>query len=222
MTLDIDTHANGDTSDKIATVVDDENYSHNRRLKAIHDARDRVIDVRNAVAEHQIQRSLSDSQALAFYRRAVEGYVLESLPVLRSEDVGSEDYLEGVELGEVVFRPSDSFVAEAKASVGRLAPGCSVPAATAVTIEGVEAILSLPSPLQHRFTYAVVQGRQDFETRSEVVSTELPRDVLDAALQAIDEALDEANIGLDIESQDREAFFEYSDLIPRDDPEGGD
>lgn len=180
-------------------VVDDENYSHKRRLRAIHNAHDRVVEVRNAVEERVINGQMSEYRARRFYRGAVESFIMEVMPVLKSDRIDlSRDYADGVELGEVVISPPEPMVEYARQHIGRLPPGAGVPTPVRRDVVGLSAILDLPSPLTHRFSIAVQQGRDDVDYFSDEVAAEIPRDVLDDAVQLTAEALTDARMGLNI------------------------
>lgn len=180
-------------------VIDDAQYSHQRRLRAIHNAHDRVIQVRNAVEDRLISGQLNQFHARRYYRGSVESFLMEIFPVLRSDDIQlSKDYLTGIDLGTVVINPPQELVSFARSNIQRLAPGARVPTAQKTEVVGLRGILELPSPLQHRFTVPVRKGSSGIDTASRVVQQELPRDVLDAAVQQSMEALDDAQMGLNI------------------------
>lgn len=77
-------------------VIDDSHYSHQRRLQAIHNAHDRVIDVRNAVEDRLISNQIDEYHARRYYRGAVEAFLMEIMPVLQSDEIQlSENYRDG-------------------------------------------------------------------------------------------------------------------------------
>ena len=179
-------------------VIDDAQYSHQRRLRAIHNAHDRVIQVRNAVEDRLISGQLNQFHARRYYRGSVESFLMEIFPVLRSDDIKlSKDYLRESDLGTVVIKPPQELVSFARGNIQRLAPGARVPTRKTTDVVGLRAVLELPSPLQHRFAVPVRKG-SGIETAGKVVQEELPRDVLDAAVQQAMEALDDAQMGLNI------------------------
>lgn len=180
------------------TVIDEAKYSHKRRLRAIHNAHDRAIDVRNTVEEYLIQKSITELDARRYYRGAVESYIMEVMPLLRSDLLDLEEYAEDVKLGTVTLTPPPELVEFARENIDRMPPGGSVPQPVSHPIEGLVSILELPSPLSKRFTVTLRAGGSGTEHRSEVVRTELSRKLLDTALQTTTEALEEAEMGLNI------------------------
>lgn len=183
-------------------VIDEAQYSHKRRLQAIHNAHDRVIEVRNAVEDRLITGSISEYHARRYYRGAVESFIMEVLPVLKSEQIPlSEDYAEGVEIGTVDVTPPDDLVQLARENVGRMPPGGSVPTPVSYKVVGLAEVLELPSPIRHRFSVAVQTGRDGVQVYARDVAQEIPRDLLDAAVQLTAEALEDAEMGLNIGSK---------------------
>lgn len=200
--------------DKTTRVIDEESFSHQRRLHAIHDGHDRVIEVRNAVEERLIEGAVSEYHARRYYRSAIESFLMELLPLLRNEDVELEkDYADGVEVGEIVVEPPEDLVGFARANIDKLPPGGSVPTTYSATIEGLSTILDLPSPLRRQFSVAIHTGA-GVERVSRSVEVELDRRLLDSAFHIATEAMEEAEMGLKIENTDREAEFDYEDLYP--------
>jgi len=133
--LGMDVDVEGPDSD--SHVIDESQYSHKRRLQAIHNARDRVMEVRNAVEERLIEGAISEYHARRYYRGAVESLIMEVLPLLRHEEVTlEEDYAEGVEVGQIRVDPPEALVEYARANVDRMPPGGSVPSTWERTIEG--------------------------------------------------------------------------------------
>jgi hypothetical protein len=182
-------------------VIDDEKYSHSRRLRAIHNAHDRTLEVRNAVEERLIDRRIGEYHARQYYRSAVETFIMTVLPVLEREDIGlSEDYAEHVELGEVIISPPDELEQFARGNIGSMPPGAGVPEPVRQDVIGLRAVVDLPSPLTHTFAVAIQHGPDDVQVYRRQVSEELPRRVLDRAVRACADALDDADMGLDIGS----------------------
>lgn len=219
---DVDLSNPGDEgSESNSTVIDPENYSHTRRLQAIHDARSHVVHVRNSVEDALIQRTVSEHDGRRYYRGAVEAFLLEAMPVFRADVDFADEYMEETHLGDVTLSPPEWIVSYAEDNIGRLVPGAQVPTPRQIPVYGLEDILSLPSPLSLTFSVAVDRGG-GIEPQTATVQTELPRDVLDAAVQTADQALNEANIGLQIDDDAGEAELRYADLLPVKEDEEGD
>jgi hypothetical protein len=197
-------------------VVDDEQYSHGRRLRAIHNAHDRTIDARNAVEERLTSGRISEYHARRYYRSAVESFILTILPVFEREDIGlKRDYANEVKLGEVVLHPPEDLMQYARANVRSIPPGGGVPEPIHEAVVGLRDVLDLPSPLTQTFAVAIQHGPDDVQVYRRQVSEEIPRDVLDRAVQACAQALDDAEMGLNIGEDSKEAEFDLS-FMPED------
>jgi hypothetical protein len=182
-----------------ASVIDDELYSHKRRLQAIHDAHDRCINVRNAVEDGRITGAISQQQGWRYYRGAIESLLMEVLPALQSDFLSLDrDYVHGVHLGSVTIEPPQSLVAFARDNMERLPAGATVPQPLTHEVIGLRQIIDLPSPLGHEFSVPVYDSRDSIDVRREQVTTEIPRDVLDEALQQIAHALEKSDMGLNV------------------------
>lgn len=202
------------SSDKTTRVVDDESFSHQRRLRAIHDSHDRVIEVRNAVEERLIEGAISEHHARRFYRGSIESFLMELLPLLQHDDVELQtNYADGVEIGEFAVDPPQELIDFARANIDRLPPGGSIPTTWSATIDGLATIRELPSPICRHFSVAVHTGG-GVEKISRSVEVELDRRLLDNVVHIATEAMEDAEMGLDVENTDREAEFDYEDLFP--------
>lgn len=188
--------------DRDSKVIDDANFSHQRRLAAIHDAHSRVMEVRNAVEDELIRDRISELNARRYYRGAVEALILEVLPVLESDEIPLEkNYAEGIPLGRVTISPPEHLLSRARANINRLTPGATVPEPVTVEVVGLRDVLEKPSPLVHSFSLSLRQGRDDVELMQGTSQSELPRGLLDRAVQEATQALEEADMGLDIGEQ---------------------
>jgi hypothetical protein len=208
-------HTNGveKSEDGYVVVVDEENYSHTRRQKIIEDKREHAIDVRTDARGQQIAGEISKTESLQYYRGALESYILQIIPVLRRDDIDVEDdYLEATELGEVTFTPPSELVQFAEENIERLVPGSKIPRSETYPVKGLVSIVEMPSPLSHEFSVSIRDGG-DIRTESVVVEHELPQSVLDKAMEVADQALDEVNIGIEVDDSNDEGEFDYSDLI---------
>lgn len=180
-------------------VIDDAGYSHHRRLQAIHDARDRVIEVRNAIEEQLINNAIDELRARQYYRGAVKSLVIEIQPILESDQISlSKDYLGSVNLGTVTVEPPQWLVDHARDHINRLAPGEHVPKAETYQVVGLQSIVDLPSPIVKEWSVVTRGGRRRRTVERAVGRTDLSRSVLDGAVREIGEALEEAEMGLNI------------------------
>lgn len=181
-----------------SSVLDDSHYSHTRRLRAIHNAHDRVINVRNAVEDRLITGEIGEYRARRYYRGAVEALIMQVMPVLESDQITfNTDYKNEVELGTVTISPPQALVQYARQNIDRLAPGSGTPTATTHTVEGLQSVLDLPSPLTEQFSVRVEHG-ETIDGHTKTVQAELPRDLLDTAVHQVSVALEDADMGLNI------------------------
>jgi len=182
-------------------IVDDENYSHSRRQQSIEDTRERALNVRTEAQGQIVSGQLSELKAQQYYRGAVKTYLIEVISVLQHDEIDLEtDYVNGVKLAEITFQPPAELVTYAQENIIRLAPGSQVPTARTVEICGLKEVLSLSSPLSQ--TWSVVVEKSGGPNR-EVARTvrELPLSVLDEIMLTADEALNELDIGLEVDKQ---------------------
>lgn len=200
-------------------VDDEENYTHARRQQIIEDCRAHAIDIRTEARGQQIVGQISDRDQRRYYRGAVEAFVLQVIPVLTQLDEDNsgfaQSYLDDVELGEVVFKPPEDLRRFAESNIQRLTPGASVPTRTSVPVRGLRSIVEFPSPLSRTFSVSLHDGGR-IRSESRVVEEELPRGVLDSAMEMCDRALATADIGLKLGKADEEAEFDYSDLLEQE------
>jgi hypothetical protein len=151
----------------------------------------------------RIEGVISGTDQLAYYRGAVEGYLLEAIPILDRDDIDlSKDYLEEVELGTVRFEPPAELVAYAKNNIEHLAPGAEIPTPTEQRLVGLRSLLKANSPLRQEFGVAMVRNG-DTEQMEQTVAAEIPQYVLDRAVETTDKALAEADIGIELEEEEQ-------------------
>ncbi|UIP01741.1 hypothetical protein Hbl1158_16940 (plasmid) [Halobaculum sp. CBA1158] len=180
-------------------VIDEEKYSHKRRLTAIHNAHDRAVTVRDGVGEQLITGAITEQQGRRYYRRAVESLIMQLLPVLESDALSlEEEYASEVEIGTMSVHAPRDLVQFAKSNIDRLPSGAAVPKAKTIEVVGLKQILELPSPIQRQFSVVVMEGSEDYRPVSQTVETELQRAILDSAVQVASEALEDAQMGLNI------------------------
>lgn len=196
-----------ETDNQLATehaILDDENYTHSRRQKLIEDKREHAIDVRTDARGQHIAGEISESEALQYYRGALESYVLQIIPVLKREDIEfEENYLTDVKLGELRFEPPAELVEFAEENIQRLVPGSSIPRSKTIPICGLKSITDLPSPLSKTFSVSV-RKRGDIQSPSRTVEQELPWSVLDTAMETADRALEDAQLGIKVGEQEKQ------------------
>jgi hypothetical protein len=189
-----------DDGPRMVVADDGEESSHDRRKRLLEDLREHAINVQLDVRSRQARGEITTQQARQEYRGAVRQYLRETFQILQRDDVTlSKDYLGNVELGVVTFEPPRELVALAEQHLGRLAPGEQVPTRVTKPIGGLRAVVDLPSPLTHTFTVAYRQGGS-IRTQRRTVETELPEQVLDAAVEKADAALSEVELGMQVDA----------------------
>jgi len=181
-----------------SAVVDEENFSHNRRQQLIEDFRQRAFEIRDDAHAEQVAGNLTESAARSYYRGAVESYILQAQQVLETENIEWRDeYLQGAKLGDLVFQPPDALVKFARENIMRMPPGARIPSQKTVSIIGLKDILQAPSPVSVKFS-VVLKTQRGIRQEEDSVSKELPRSVLDSAVQMVDRALDDADLGIKV------------------------
>jgi len=196
-------------------VVDEENYTHNRRQQLIEDYREQALEVRTEARSQVIAGQVGYRQARRFYRSAVESYLLQLVPVLRRDDVEFDrDYLAGIELGSVHFEPPEDLVEYAEENLVRLPDGESVPTAKRIDLVGFEDVLNAESPITVPFSVSTLKGHK-IETEDAHVQREIPETILDEVLQKADEALNEIDIGIktDVKQKQTKITDEHIDEL---------
>jgi len=179
-------------------IVDKEDFSHNRRQQLIEEYRERTFQIRTEAHGQLVAGNLSQRDARRYYRGAVESYLLQVLPVLERDDIEwSQNYLHAVDLGTVEFQPPEALVTYARENVIRLPDGQSVPTPTVRSVTGLRSILDLPAPLSVRYSVVVRDGG-GLNRADEIVTKEIPRSIMDSALQLTDKALADADLGINI------------------------
>jgi len=90
----------GDDETGLERIEDPDNYNYRRRLKQLHDARERVIDIKNrALNIQQMERAFSAEKRDRYITERVVDYVHELRPLLEKQ--GTEDVFLSEEIGSV-------------------------------------------------------------------------------------------------------------------------
>jgi len=217
---------------------EDREYSEQRRLESIHDAREDVIRVRNAVADPTAGVAPNDRATLLF--QAVKSYVMELEPLFKqAEDVGDE-YFTGTTLGSFKIAPPDAAVTKYEENVRAVAPGAGSPSAQTVEIGSLRGVLNTDPPLartwtitlrdrggsaEHKFGPDSDESAEGYDVTTSRVAdgalmkftykreVEIPPQISNRAYRLCNEFL--AEVGLDVELAeltDTEAELDYSDI----------
>ncbi len=170
--------ANQQPPDQHIDEQDVEGYNKKRRYRAIHDARERVIEVINTVVETQLTHRLSREAELMVLRRAVENYIME-IEVLADEAEASADYWTDVSLG-----------------------GVDLPNGEHYEFNGLRSILDAPEQFEVRWVEESDDLIGGTETTVREESVRIPRRVLLNAYREANRLL--SDVGMDIELEDEE------------------
>lgn len=155
---------------------DPDSLNRNRRIAAIHDAREAVKEKSNdayeALASDQIDRTLANT----IIRQAVEHYIIELEALIKSEDEYKSRYWEQKDLGEVGVGTSTH------------------------QFKGLESIVEAPEFLEDSWEQTVVDDVRGKEQETVRVQQQIPMDVLMNAYRTANAFC--AEIGLDIKLED--------------------
>lgn len=204
-----------------AREVKDEEGTVDRKLK------DRILKSRNRIDDREDilftqakldpQINISHEDAVEAWGNSVRQYIRSIEPVLRSDEIGRADfYYKEMVLGEETLTPPDtseydfSLFAEDSVSNTRLMMDMGLPhtfeppEAVTVTFQGLVDIIELET-IGHE--WVVQTEKHDFRNESVErlsVSRPVPKYVLENAVRAADQFLQEAGIGLEIGEPDEE------------------
>jgi hypothetical protein len=191
-----------------ASVEDPEGLNRRLRLRSLHEAQQHFIDTRNAVEDARLRDNIGENAARKMVRTALENYLMLAEPVITATDEG-EDYWNSVELGEVVIPPPDEhmeWVRESQTVVHAETSPLPIP------MEGLEDIMTVPSPLSVEFDAARRVPHRGIERQSSTATAEISLDVLKTAFRKVNMKL--RDFGLDLEPQEEEEYeLKYAHLI---------
>lgn len=194
-------------SDNIETVADPQDYIQNRRLQGIFDARDEIIE-RRLIAKEQLYQDELFSATI--FRSALENYFSEIRPIFMETEAGKQIWYR-TNFGSVsinlpvrrVENPAGRIVMryESEEQTLNLELG-EVPDAKTIQIFGLDAIFSLPDPLEANFS--VSHGEDGFMgSQSDTVTetTQIPFKTLDQMLNTANRFLASQGIEVEIEEE---------------------
>jgi len=187
-------------------VVDEERETHSRRKRLIEEYRERAYRVRTEANSMAISGRLGDNELRRLYRKHVETYLLQTVPLLTRDEIRTDTIMRILSeqpLGEVRFEPPERLSKYAQRHLARLPPGAGVPTPKTVSVVGIQDIVRLPSPLTVEWSVSM-QTRDGVSTQTASKQQELPQHILDTAMQLTDKALAAADMGVDIEQQEQQ------------------
>lgn len=179
-------------------VADDDHLAHKQRLRSLHRSRQEALDIRREVAVSRVAGDVSREDALVAYRETVEVFALDARQVLTSNALSfDEDPWTEQELGSLTIGPPTDLQQRAREQRDRL--HSPPPTQTETVFEGISDLLSAPRP-QVTESWRVRIGDDVVEASA---SEPVPQSVLDTALQTIDDALQDAEIGVSVAGKDK-------------------
>lgn len=203
-------------------VDDPDKYSQTRRLRTIHDLRDEVLNRRDTVFDAIEKRQISKNSGLRYYRRAIENFILEVEPLLLDEELETtaRTFWESENLGTVVISPPPEMYQCLQQPNVQVAGGAQIPEPQKKAFLGLGSIRAADEPLQATFTVPLKIPHEPVQTKTWTSTSEIPLEILDKAFQVTNVFLRKIDVDTSLSSNDEEAKFDYSDLIPRGEGSG--
>lgn len=189
------------------TVSDPEEFNQQRRLRSIHDARDRAREVRELTQDPSVQ---ADQRTLAAtYRAAVQNYVGELEGLLRRYEFDDDepDYWTAYQFGPVeIPAPSDltQFQGSADAEIidnTGLRPKTR-------QIRGLNGYISVDCPFEAQFSVPVKRRHRGQETISATVTMEMPIEVSHDAYRIANRFMTMTGFDIEIATEHRAVITE--------------
>jgi hypothetical protein len=208
---------------EVAEVRDPEEYTNERRLKDIFDARSQLREYRLDVQEAARADRFA---AVSAYRSAVSNYLLEVEPLLRKHDPGTKLLTER-DFGTVVVEPpikeeeapglttaTRRAIKVPKDSHGtKTVPVKRVPDPVEYPLVGLRSLFNTPDPIEHEFTFMSDQEYDRGTTYDITQRKQISFQTLDAMVRTINNFLGDAGLELDPDTGSDTAEVDYSDLV---------
>lgn len=180
------------------TVADPEEFNQQRRLRSIHDARDRARKLRELTQDPSVD---ADQRTLAAtYRAAVQNYIGEIEGILQRYEVDPDepDYWKEYKVGTVEINPP----VELQRLVQR--PDVTVIDASDLTTEtvhirGLREYLSADCPFERTFSLPIQEKHKGQKSKTATVSMEMPISISYMAYRIANQFL--ARVDLDVKLQ---------------------
>jgi hypothetical protein len=191
-------------------------YNQRRRIRAIHDARERVMQQRRRALDLRAHNQVSERQYHDIIREATESFILEIEELLKryrddpaltlgGKSRAASWYLERVTLGTMTLPPG-----------GR-----------EIEFQGLQSILDAPNPIvceweEEADAPAGFEAHPMGETRTHRRNVQVSEDVLVNAVRTGMEFLSQIGLDLRLDEDQGDSGFEYIDILdsaPRADGE---
>lgn len=210
-----DPQQNGESIDRDLLSIDDpEQLSQKKRINQILSRREDVIDARNEAIDAYLAGDLGKQQAVMAYQSRIEGLIADIWTKFKNadNDLGKELLFQD-EIAEVEVPPPAEIVPD---SANDIAAGADPPTPKTRSIYGLKWFIENDPIVTAQFT---VHSWNPPGQKTAVGQRLLDFGTLDEALLKIMEFLDETGIDADLEDDQDDAEFDYSDLL---DPDGDD
>lgn len=196
------------------TVADPEEFNQQRRLRSIHDARDRARATYEATQDPSVNADYST--LAANYRATVQNYVGEIEGLLNRYDFDEGDidqnYWTGIELGPLEITPPQE-LADLRERTDVSVIGDAKLTPIQYSIPGLKGYLEAAAqcPMAETFSIPVRQRHEGQQTASATVSMEMPISVSYTAYRTANRFL--TGVGFDVEIESKEHRSEVTDEI---------
>jgi hypothetical protein len=190
-------------------VDDPSEYNQRRRIRAIHDARERILEQRRRALDLRAHNQISKRQYHDILREATESFILEIEQLLKryknnpalTLDSGIDDrepawYLEQAPLGAMTLPPGDR----------------------EIEFAGLQAVLDAPNPIvcewkEKKEPPMGFSSHPKGETETQRRNVQISEDVLLNAVRIGMEFLSQVGLDLEVNEDQREATADYSDIL---------
>lgn len=176
----------------ISSAKDNEDLNKQRRLNAIHDAREAVVEARRRVDEALHYGEISQLTANTILRREVENFVHE-VEWLMDEAETRQDYWGGADLGTMRLPDGNTF-----------------------KFVGLQSVLEAADPIEYSWETEENDEWDGRQVQTHRKRMQIPRDVLMNAYRAVNGFLFEIGLDITLDEGEEEYYFDYSDLIGPD------
>ncbi len=196
------------------TVADPEEFNQQRRLRSIHDARDRARATYEATQDPSVD---ADYQTLAAnYRSTIQNYIGEIEGLLQTYDFDDSDieknYWEGVDLGPLTISPPPKLV-KLRDQKDVSIIGDSDLGPVQYEVPGLSGYLEIAAhcPIRESFSIHIRRRHKGQETVTGASSTEMPISVSYEAFRTANRFL--TDVGFDVEIETQEHRSDVTDEV---------
>jgi hypothetical protein len=208
---------------EVADVRDPEEYTNERRLKDIFDARS---DIREKRLQAQEAARTDRLTAVSAYRSAVSNYLLEVEPLLRQHEPGTQLLTER-DFGSIVIEPptkekeapgrtttTRQIIEVPKDTYGtKEVPVKDIPDPAKYHLTGLRSLFTAPNPVEHEFTFIADNTYRQRDKYTLTQRTQISFQTLDTMVRTINNFLGEAGLELNPDTGGDTAEVDYSDLV---------